>query len=162
MKKHSVCSEMYYFYTGIFFLTPHPPCPHVMAPTGDLWCSHGLISHQSRLDPSPMSPNSLIQSPNQQITNIKILVCVSHSVMFDSLQPHGPTRLLCPWNSPGKNVGVGSHFLLQGIFLTQGSNLGLQHCRQNLYRQSQQGSPKILVMRLILVVSQPIQFLGAL
>ena len=32
------------------------------------------------------------------------------------------TRLLCPWDSPGKNTGVGSHFLLQGIFLTQGSN----------------------------------------
>ena len=33
--------------------------------------------------------------------------------------------LLCPWNSPGKNTGVGCHFLLQGIFLTQGSNLSL-------------------------------------
>ena len=36
-------------------------------------------------------------------------------------------RLLCPWNSPGKNTGVGCHFLLQGIFLTQGSNLSLLH-----------------------------------
>ena len=35
------------------------------------------------------------------------------------------TRLLCPWNFPGKNNGVGCHFLLQGIFLTQGSNLCL-------------------------------------
>ena len=34
-----------------------------------------------------------------------------------------PARLLCPWDSPGKNTGVGCHFLLQGIFLTQGSNL---------------------------------------
>ena len=40
-----------------------------------------------------------------------------------------PSRLLCPWNSPGKNTGVGSHSLLQGIFPTQGSNLGLLHCR---------------------------------
>ena len=31
-------------------------------------------------------------------------------------------RLLCPWDSPGKNIGVGCHFLLQGIFPTQGSN----------------------------------------
>ena len=31
-------------------------------------------------------------------------------------------RLLCPWNSPGKNTGVSCHALLQGIFLTQGSN----------------------------------------
>ena len=33
-----------------------------------------------------------------------------------------PTRLLCPWDSPGKNAGVGCHALFQGIFLTQGSN----------------------------------------
>ena len=40
------------------------------------------------------------------------------------------TRLLLPWGSPGKNSGVGCHFLLQGIFPTQGSNLGLPHHRQ--------------------------------
>ena len=46
--------------------------------------------------------------------------------------PHGPqpTRLLCPWNSPGKKTGVGCHFFLQGIFPTQESNPGLLHCRQ--------------------------------
>ena len=38
-------------------------------------------------------------------------------------------RLLCPWDSPGQNTGVGCHSLLQGIFLTQGSNPGLLHCR---------------------------------
>ena len=50
----------------------------------------------------------------------------SRSVVFDSLRPHGlqPTRLLCPWDSPGKSTGVGCHSLLQGIFLTQGSNSG--------------------------------------
>ena len=52
---------------------------------------------------------------------------LSHSVMSDSLQLHGlqPTRLLCLWDFPGKNTGVGCHFLLQGIYLTQGSNLSL-------------------------------------
>ena len=46
-----------------------------------------------------------------------------------TLQPCGlrSTRLLCPWESPGKNTGVGCHFLLQGIFMTQGLNLHLQH-----------------------------------
>ena len=46
------------------------------------------------------------------------------SVVSDSLRPHGlqPTRLLCPWDSPGKNTGVGGHFLLQGIIPTQESN----------------------------------------
>ena len=43
---------------------------------------------------------------------------------------------------PGKNTGVGYHFLLQGIFPTQGSNPGLLHCRQTLYRLSHQGSLK--------------------
>ena len=42
-------------------------------------------------------------------------------------------QVLCPWDSPGKNTGVGCHFLLQGIFPTQGSNPGLLHCRQILY-----------------------------
>ena len=48
---------------------------------------------------------------------------------------------LCPWNSPGKNTGVGSHSLLRGIFLTQGLNLGLLHCRQILYHLSHQSWP---------------------
>ena len=43
------------------------------------------------------------------------------------------------WNSPGMNTGVGSHSLLQGIFPTQGSNLGLLHCKQILYCLSHQG-----------------------
>ena len=49
-------------------------------------------------------------------------------VMSDSLWPHvlQPTRLLCPWDSPGQNTGVGGHSLLQGIFLTQGWNSALQ------------------------------------
>ena len=56
---------------------------------------------------------------------------VSHSVVSDSLQPHGlqPARLPCPWDSPGKNTGVGCHALLQGIFPTQGLNPGLPHCK---------------------------------
>ena len=55
---------------------------------------------------------------------------VSHSVVSDSLQPHG---LYSPWNSPGQNTGVGSLSLLQGIFPTQGLNPDLLHCRQILY-----------------------------
>ena len=41
-----------------------------------------------------------------------------------TLRPHGPTRLLCPWDSPG-NTGVGCHALLEGIVPTQGLNLHL-------------------------------------
>ena len=62
-------------------------------------------------------------------------VCVGHSVMSNSLQPHGlgPTRLLGPWDFLGKSIEVGCHFLLQGIFLTQVSNLHLPLFRQTLY-----------------------------
>ena len=49
--------------------------------------------------------------------------------------PLYPTRPLCPWESPGKNTGVGCHFLLAGISPTQGSTLCLLHCRQILHTE---------------------------
>ena len=68
--------------------------------------------------------------------------------MSDSLQPHGlePTRLLCPWDFPGKNTGVGSHFLLQGIFPTQGLNLHLQrllHWQADSFTTEPPGKPPL-------------------
>ena len=53
---------------------------------------------------------------------VRACVCVCVCVKSDCLRPHGlwPTRLLCPWDSPGKNTAVGHHALLQGIFPTQG------------------------------------------
>ena len=54
---------------------------------------------------------------------------------------HRPCRLLRPWDSPGKNTRMGCHFLLQGIFPTQGLNPGLPHCRQTLQTLNHQGSP---------------------
>ena len=71
---------------------------------------------------------------------------LSHSVVSDSLQPTRlqPIRILCSWDFSGKNIGVGCHFLLQGIFLTQGSNLcllHLPHSRQLLYLLIHLGSP---------------------
>ena len=45
-------------------------------------------------------------------------------------------RLLCSWDSPGKNTGVRCHFLPKGIFPNQGLNPGLLHCRQILYKLS--------------------------
>ena len=63
-----------------------------------------------------------------------------------TLRPHGLqlTRLLCPWDFPGKDTGVGCHLLLQGIFPTQLSNQGLLHCRQILYQLSYKGNPPLL------------------
>ena len=54
-----------------------------------------------------------------------------YAVMFDPLRLCGlqPARLLCPWDSPGKNTGAGCHSFLQGIFPAQGSNPRLLHWR---------------------------------
>ena len=67
-------------------------------------------------------------------------------VVSDSLRPHGLclTKLLCPWNScPGKNAEVGSHSLLQRIFVTRGLNPGPPPRRRILYRLSHQSSPDV-------------------
>ena len=74
---------------------------------------------------------------------LRLSIVVVCSIMSNSLKPHGlePARLLCPWDSPGKNTGVGCHALLQGIFPTQESNQGLLHCRQILYQLSYWGRP---------------------
>ena len=69
----------------------------------------------------------------------------SCSVVSVSLQPHGlqHARLPWPWNSPGKNTGVGCHFLLKGIFPMQRLNPGsVLHCRHILYLLSHQGNPE--------------------
>ena len=69
-----------------------------------------------------------------------LILDVSCSVVSGSLQPHvpEPTRRLWPWDCPGKNTGVGCHFLLQGIFLTQWLNPRHPHCIQILYHLSHQ------------------------
>ena len=70
---------------------------------------------------------------------MKVKVSVSRSVTSNSFPPHGlqTTRLLCSWDSPGNNTGVGCPALLQGIFPNQESNQGLLHCRQILYHLRQ-------------------------
>ena len=67
---------------------------------------------------------------------------LSHVWLFATPWTVQPTRLLRPWNFPGRSNGVGCHFLLQGIFLTQGSNLNLAG-RQTFYLLSHQGSPDL-------------------
>ena len=74
---------------------------------------------------------------SQQALKVKVKVTQS----AESLQPHG---LYSPWDSPGRNTGVGSLSLLQGIFPTQGLNPGLLHCRQILYQLSHKESTRIL------------------
>ena len=76
-----------------------------------------------------------------------ICTCVCYSLSHVRLfaTPEELTRLLCPWNSLGKNTRVCCYSLLQGIFPTQVSNPGLRHCRQILYHLSHQGSLDICI-----------------
>ena len=94
----------------------------------------------------------LLKNDIQRIVKVKSL---SRARLFATPRIVACTKLLCPWDfqgkrpwdfqgqSPwdfqGKSTGVGCHFLLQGIFPTQGSNPGLLRCRQTLYRLSHQG-----------------------
>ena len=72
-----------------------------------------------------------------------VLATQSCLTLCDLMDCGPPARLFCPWESPGKNTGVGGHALFRGIFPTQGLNPGLLHCRQILYHLSHQGSPSV-------------------
>ena len=81
---------------------------------------------------------------------------LSCSVMSDSLWPQGlGTRLLYPWDFPGKNTRVGCRFILQGIFLTQGSNLHLLYWQTDSLPLSHLGSPE----RTVDVANQKLSFI---
>ena len=74
------------------------------------------------------------------VTQLCLTLCNASCVWLFATHGLKPSRLLCPWNSPGKNTRVGCYSLLQEIFLTQGLNLGLLRFRQILYYLRNQGS----------------------
>ena len=87
--------------------------------------------------------------------------------MSESLRPHGvePARLLCPWDSPGKNTRVDCHALLQGIFPTQRRNprlLRLLHWQADFLPQCHAGSPKAFLccIKASALVPSWVEFLG--
>ena len=69
-------------------------------------------------------------------------VCVSHSVVSNGLQPPRPPSM----GFPRQEHWSGLPFPFQGIFPTQGTNLGLLHCRQIPYHLSHQGSLALVVL----------------
>ena len=80
---------------------------------------------------------------NGWVLQFVVLCCaqlLSHVQLCNSMDCSLPGSSVLG-DSPGKNTGVGCHDLLQGIFLTQGSNPGLLHCSQILHCLSHQGSP---------------------
>ena len=102
---------------------------HPASPAGGSW--KNCLPRNQSLMPKSLETTALSYGRKSE----------SHSVVSDSLWPHGLYSL---WNSPGQNPGVGSCSLPQGIFPTQGLNPGLPHCRQILYQLSHNGSPGIL------------------
>ena len=83
-------------------------------------------------------------APSAGCTDACMHACAC-SVASDSLQPRGlqPTRLLCPWDSPGKSTGVGCHFLFQRTSPTQGQNPGLLHWQADSSPLSHLGVPQV-------------------
>ena len=103
-----------------------------------LKCHHlGKPAQGPRLLPGSAAPrrSPALQLPGGAPAAAPLCVWVAQS----GLTPCDP--VVCPWNSLGKNTGVGGHSLLQGIFLTQELNPHLLHCRQILCRLSYKGSP---------------------
>ena len=104
-------------------------------------CAISVGKHRRLTEQNYIRPRNILTS--RQKVKVKVSVAHSYPTLCDPRTVQ-PTRLLCPWDSPGKNTGVGCNVFLQGIFLTQGLNLSLLHCRQILSCLSHLGSPKII------------------
>ena len=87
--------------------------------------------------PNSRSENSLSDGECKRVSSQFFFLFLSHSVVSDSLSPHGLYR---PWNSPGQNTSVGSSSLLQGTLPTKRLNPGLLYCRWILNQLRYQGS----------------------
>ena len=98
-------------------------------------------SQQHSLQQSRQGSNLNVHQQMNKGDVVCVCQLLSRVQLFETLWTVA-ARLLCPWTSPGKDTGVGCHYLLQGIFLTQTSKPGLLHCRQILYHLCYQGSPK--------------------
>ena len=122
---HQAPPSMGFSKQGYWSGVPLPsPLPHKYLPLS-LFPS-AIFNSSLSLTPTAYWSEILLESESE-----------SHSVMSDSLLPHG---LYSPWNSPGQNIRVGSLSLLQRIFLTQGSNPGLPYYRQILHQLSHKKS----------------------
>ena len=115
---------------SMFLILIHSPFKYIGLKSGSLLVS---VSHSIQHE---------VILPSRVLLKVKVKVkSLSRARLFAAPWIVACTKLLCPWDFQGNNTGVGCHFLLQGIFPTQGSNPGLSHCRQTLYRLSHQGSP---------------------
>ena len=109
------------------------PGPDLGKLKGDFAITQGLKVARRQISGASVSP------PSTGAATPRLPACVcakslwSCPTLCDSMLYRPPGSFLCPWSSPGKTTEVSCHALLQGIFLTQGSQPGLLHCRQVLY-----------------------------
>ena len=124
-----ICPHLITYFSTLVTSYCHQAYVQILLET--LFASHSLFN-------SNIHFYHLIGNTEPYLTEVSVyfsFACLlSRSVVSISLRACGrqPTRLLCPWNSPGKNPEVGCHTLLQGIFLTKGLNpcvLCLLHCQ---------------------------------
>ena len=115
-------------------------CPEVAVGSGGLTAACVLVSGVLK----PLSLLLGLRHPSTgQFSMNKVLVAQSCLTLCD-LMDCSPPGSSVHGDSPGKNTGVGCHFLLRGIFPTQGPNLGFLHCKWILYCLSHQGSPGVI------------------
>ena len=103
--------------------------PHLRGVSESLLAQQLRNRHQGQRSPPNETLSELRNQCSKLIHHHGGTACVHAKPLqlCPTLQPYGPqpARLLCPWDSPGMNTGVGCHRLLQGIFPTQGCNLCL-------------------------------------
>ena len=127
-------SPAWIFHLNPSLLDTSPPCGQTDV-RPKLTCPRTKLQSPSKSAPHPQPSCPLVTAPEKG-------KCQSLSHVWLFATPWTVARrLLCPWDSPGKNTGVGCRALLQGIFPAQGSNPSLLHCRRILYRRSHQGGP---------------------
>ena len=133
--------------------TAHHSEPKLMI----LWPRDAVVisCHSNVLGPALQAKETLELCAGYSCSHINILLMLlqiifvvtsSLSPVWLFLWPHGLhiTRLLYPWDFPGKNTGVGCHALLQGIFLTQGLNPWLLHWQASCLPLVPPGKPRNL------------------
>ena len=128
MAPHPLCSS--WFTSSLSPPFPHlPQTTRVLGPSIHTFSHSTVISYSNLLNISPhLNTLVLVHLCSQALPSSCVHACLV--IQSDSLQPYRlqPARFFCPWDFPGKNTGVGCHFLLQGIFPTQGLNPCLLHC----------------------------------
>ena len=114
------------------------------------------LLHQ-QVDSSPLShlgsPPRVIQDRGKQRNldhKVEYVYCLVTKSCLTFLLPHEPqpARLFCPWDFPGKTIGVGCYFLLQGILLTQGLNPCLRHLTCGFFTTEPPGKPRENYLRM--------------